>query len=59
MGAGITKLFKLGKGKEQRIVMLGLDAAGKTYASNVSVVRGGPIFLLSAYNIFVAQSFIR
>jgi GTPase SAR1 family protein len=30
MGKGISKLLKLGKGKEQRIVMLGLDNAGKT-----------------------------
>ena len=28
MGKGLSKLFK--KGKEQRIVMLGLDNAGKT-----------------------------
>jgi hypothetical protein len=44
MGAGITKLFKLGKGKEQRIVMLGLDAAGKTYGSNVSEIITGAVF---------------
>jgi len=25
MGKGLSKLFGLGKGKEQRIVMLGLD----------------------------------
>ncbi len=34
MGAGIGRffgeLFRLGKGKEQRIVMLGLDNGGKT-----------------------------
>ena len=30
MGKGLSKLFGLGKGKEQRIVMLGLDNGGKT-----------------------------
>jgi len=30
MGHALSKLFKLGKGKEHRIVMLGLDNAGKT-----------------------------
>jgi len=30
MGNGLKKFFALGKGKEQRIVMLGLDNAGKT-----------------------------
>ena len=30
MGKGLSKLLGLGKGKEHRIVMLGLDNAGKT-----------------------------
>jgi len=30
MGKGLRSLFDAGKGKEQRIVMLGLDNAGKT-----------------------------